>query len=472
MSGQSVDNGKKNNTGLYIPLALGIFLAFLPVLLFGGWYLRRTLKNELLKFETGLSWITVSRLLETEAERFDEAVNDGSREELDLRALSSETLFPAHRLGFTNALLFGIRESEVHSLRSQDDELIRYIYYDQNHELTELDTESGNAVRIEEGSDYYSYASMALSEKVPDRSLMAVGYQWNDESYYASFLPVMTNKPVRFGEHLLSDGSEGSCILICGQLNFSITEKMINFHVVRSTLIIYIALMIVVLFICSAVSWALGGPRKLHRSIRVIRRDNSLPFENVRTFRSSAFSPEIKELMENFQLMFLSIQEYQESISSIRKLYEPLLPAALLELFGREDIREIRPGDTVLVTGEAVELHLEGDTKNPGTKAGRNHYLAKLLDILQDAGMIVTELDTEHILALKCALENEPADFVKKDLVPRLYEADRKGSGVGEIRADVSEGEFQLFVTGIPEHMAIHMEKVSLDTESLPQAEV
>ena len=159
--------------------------------------------------------------------------------------------------------------------------------------------------------------------------------------------------------------------------------------------------------------------------------------------------------------MSIGTTKREKSISSIRKLYEPLLPAALLELFGREDIREIRPGDAALVKGTAVELYFEEDPKNPGTKAGRNYYLARLLDILRDAGLIVTRLDTGHITALKCAADGGSSDLMKEELIPKLYETERTGSGVEEIRAEASEGEFKLIVTGIPEHMAIRMEQVT-----------
>ena len=461
MSGQSIDNGKKKSAGFYIPLALELFIGFLPVLLLGGWYISRTLKTELLKFESGLSWITVCRLMEMETERFNEMMGLETVDTLDLAELSSEELLPGHLLGFSKALLFGIREDEVHSLTQQDDEQIRYIYYDENHELMELNTDSGSTVKIEEGSDYYNYAAMALGEKVPDRSLMETSYTWNNTKYYSCFMPAMTPKPVRFRDILLSDGSKGSCVLICGQQVYTVTEKMVNFHVVRATLIIYLALLIVVIFICLGVSWALRGPRRIHKSIRSMRKSNYAPFENDRTFQSSAIAPEIKELTESFQLMFLSIQEYQGSISSIRELYEPLLPAALLDLFGHGDIREIRPGDTTRIRGTKVDLYLEEDAKNSGTNSERNCYLKKLLDLLSADGLIVAELDADHISAVRCDADTEYSEHVSRDLLPKLYEADRAGTGLMALRAEITEGEFLLTLTGIPEHMAIRMEKIS-----------
>ena len=178
-------------------------------------------------------------------------------------------------------------------------------------------------------------------------------------------------------------------------------------------------------------------------------------------------SDEIQELFDNFQLMFLSLKQYRKSKLNIRELYESLLPAALLALFHHEDIREIRPGDTAVAEGRVLEIEFVsgGDDNAKEYIQGRNRLIAQILNLLESMNMIVTELEYDHISAIRVLEDEKLPEGAFDEEIRTIRSMYREGSGVDEIIVNEYEGEFCYVVTGIRGSMKICIEQMSSEDQ-------
>ena len=145
-----------------------------------------------------------------------------------------------------------------------------------------------------------------------------------------------------------------------------------------------------------------------------------------------------------------------------RELYDSLLPAALLALFGHEDIRSIKPGDSATVRGTVLSVRLISSKNDVRADIeGRNRLIVQILNMFESMNMIVTELEYDRITALLIQEDgkNQKDNFDEEIRTIRsLY---REGSGVNRIVVSKQKGEFSFTVTGITGYMKIRMEQIS-----------
>ena len=211
--------------------------------------------------------------------------------------------------------------------------------------------------------------------------------------------------------------------------------------------------------ICLSIYMALRNLKQVIRIMQGFVSGNSdLTGKNVK-LKDSGGIHEINELIDSFQLMFLSIQKYHRNISNIREIYEPTLPAAFLELFQHEDIRDIQPGDKAYVRGTAVSVQLitKSDTdKTPEQE--RNMLRSRILDILASMNIIVTELEYGRITGIYPEKYRKDSDYEEK--IIRIRSMDLTGSGVDELIVTETEGEFCYTIVGIEDHKRIRMEQM------------
>ncbi len=514
MPGNGISVPDKRKTHLfYLPLALEIFLGFIPFLILGGWFLTRLL-GELTIYESGMNWMTMVRMLQMEADRFEEQMQDDAVKVLDLGERTQQIILPVREQEGVEDIHFGTWSPGLSE--TANDIRTYYIFYGDNGELTELDPDKREISVIPADTEYHEIAAEAIREKVYSENFMRTSYQIGGNEYYGSFIPLVTSKPVQCGAVTLSDGSEGSCILVSGQISFNKTENNVRVHLMRMNALTFSLFVLFVAVVCFGVFWSLRKLRKITRIMkslssgkRTFQDPEIMEFMEDKRLKEGVM-PEIRDLMEYFQLLFLSIRKYQRSVSGIREAFEPVLPAAFLALFHRDDIREIRPGDQAIVKGRVLEVRMTPEGAPEERKLlKRNVLLGKILKILTSADMLVTELEFDRITAILLPEEEKTAEsavraentvgsagtakaektetekteaekteaektetekaeaqkteapaLTPEEAADQIRRLDGSDSGADKITAELLDGEFCYTVTGIPDHMAIRMEQI------------
>ena len=458
MSDNNADELKRIDTRFnYVPLALEVCVSFIPFLLLVVWCLYWMLA-EMTEYSDGLDWISMVRMVEMESSLFEERMADEKVDGLDLESDFGEaSVFDKNRNTSTDKNSFISKYAE----RDEDEDIrISYLFLRDNGELIELDAEKHELSAIPEDSAFHHQALLALYESPPRESMRRFYYEYKGESYYRSFRLLRPTKPVRYGNLQISDGKPGSRILISGrfwyehlQNNPKLDRKRLNIRIVVFD-IVFVGI------ICLSIYLALRNLKQVIRIMQGFVSGNSdLTGKNVK-LKDSGGIHEINELIDSFQLMFLSIQKYHRNISNIREIYEPTLPAAFLELFQHEDIRDIQPGDKAYVRGTAVSVQFiaKGDTDKTPVQE-RNMLCSRILDILASMNVIVTELEYDRITGIYP--EKYRKDSAYEDKIMRIQSMDLTGSGVDELIVTETEGEFCYTIVGIEDHKRIRMEQIS-----------
>ncbi len=115
-----------------------------------------------------------------------------------------------------------------------------------------------------------------------------------------------------------------------------------------------------------------------------------------RRFRES----EISDLINVFNRMAGNIRVSLRRTRRLTDMFEPFVPEKLLGLFGKEDIRSLKPGDSVEVTGELAYIRFRDDVDRERRTGLMNEMSEALTDALgQDGGMILN-FDAETMIIL------------------------------------------------------------------------
>ncbi len=111
---------------------------------------------------------------------------------------------------------------------------------------------------------------------------------------------------------------------------------------------------------------------------------------------------EIKEMTNLFHHMIVNIREHLQHIDLLERAYEPYIPQSLVNLFGKEDIKDISPEDETVVEDAAILIMDAQDFSKAVSKAGTQEmfqFLNRVLVILtasvEDAdGIVIQFTDT------------------------------------------------------------------------------
>ncbi|MDO4803523.1 MAG: hypothetical protein Q4A32_01725 [Lachnospiraceae bacterium] len=462
MSGNEARQVKSSKPRLlYMPLALEVFISFIPFMLLVVWCMNGLLDG-LTNYKGGLSWITMVRRVEKEACLFEDMMKDDALSKVDYAHDYQEITKLASNLEGTGNRVYEIGRTDGES--QSDDILIRYLFYNDRGDLMALNPMKREFSVVHEDTGYFMDAADALDEGGEPESMRRLVYERDEKNYYGCLLVLEPTKPVCCGNMLMSDGKEGSRILIAGEFNYDEIEKNagLDKKEVKTYGVLIIALLAVI--VCFVIFWALRRLRNVIYLMLKVCDGNTDHMEVDFVPKSKLGVPEIRELLENFQLMFLSIRKYQDNLSDIREIYEPLLPAAFLALFGREDIREIQPGDKAIVRGSVLSVQfISSNEMGKMLIRERNALICQTLECLTSNGWIVTELEYDEISALRTVGDGVPSGARLEAVMDKIRLLNRTGSGVDEILVAGTKGEFCYTVTGTRKHMAIRMEQLSVD---------
>ena len=442
----------------FFPVAAEIVLIFIFLIFLGGLAMHFSLREELTKYETGMYHMSMEQILEAEAGQFLVLAAKAGTGQIDMKQLEKDRNSDSisQDISFSGDLNFGYSRWEKNSRKNNI--YLRYVFSDGGEKLTELDVASGTTAPVDPESEFGKALADAVRSKKPEEVDIGTG----TGTMRMRMLPMKLFSPVMYGDRQLSQGGRNGVAVICA---YFFEESQIGNSRRRSLTVSLIAFsgLILSAVVMSFLIWhSLRVFKPIQASMEAIRRGEAEKAEEEgKKINELTTAPEVRELQENVRLMFLNIREYGENVNSITKEFEPVLPGALLKLFGREDIRDIVPGDEAVLDGISVYIGLEDEPEQENIPfREKNRLLGSGADAVSLLGGIVTAIGARHIRAVF----PEAVKGKMRELAEILQGLDLKGTGVRRIRISMKEGRSVLTVIGVPERMAIRQDQETADT--------
>ena len=447
---------KRRNTPFF-PVASEIVLIFILLIIVGGLAMHFALREELLRYETGMYRLSLEQLLEAEAEHFLAFDAKSGTDPVDMKELEEarNESYASEDISFSGALAFGFTDWE--RTRRRNSIHLSYVFTEGTGSLTELNVDKGTSSAIETESEL----GQALLKVILDRKIEEVVLGTGEKKRRVRMLPLKVVSPVKYGSTYLSKGGRRASAVICAyyyemqELKNSRRRGMMISLIPLSGLILFAVLVSAMLY------YSLRVFKPIQASMEAIRRGEAEKAEEEgKKVRELMSTPEVRELQDNVQLMFLSIREYGANVSSIIKEYEPLLPGVLLKWFGKEDIREICPGDEAVMNGVSMYVGLE-DAPGQGDVLfrDRNKLISGVVDAASLMGGTVVAIGYRHIRAIF----TEEVRFKVPDFIREVRGLELQGTGVRRIRISCSEGKSVLSVIGVRERMTVRQDQKTVD---------
>ena len=448
---------EKHRITPFFPVTSEIMLIFILLIIVGGLAMHFALREELLRYEAGMYRLSVEQLLEAEAEHFLAFDQKSGTDPVDMKELEEvrNGTYASEDISFTGTLAFGFTEWE--RTRRRNSIHLTYVFSDGTGSLTELSVHSGTSSAVDPDSE----RGQALMKVIHDRKIEEVVLGTGETKRRTRMLPIKIFSPVKYGDTLLSQGGRRSSAVICASYYEMQELKNSRRRGMMISLIPLSGLILFAVLVSAIIYYSLRVFKPIQACMEAIRRGEAEKAEEEgRKIRELMSTPEIRELQDNVQLMFLSIREYSANVSSIIKEYEPLLPGALLKWFGKDDIREICPGDEAVMNGISVYVGLEDE---PGQRdvpfRDRNKLISGAVDAASLLGGTVVAIGYRHIRAFF----TEEAKAKLPDYIREVRDLELQGTGVRRIRISCSEGNSTFSVIGVRERMALRQDQKTVD---------
>lgn len=289
------------------------------------------------------------------------------------------------------------------------------------------------------------------------------GAQWvDDESQYCLFLQPLDG-PVRYDGSPLLYNIAGAQIgmLVKGDLSF--VDDSVRGRVTLYVLCLSAFLLIIITAMCVSI----------HRYLRVLRdmgwimqryrlqQYSDMLMEELRKrmamVRRRSRDSELKDLVESFYAMICNLQDYRDTVESIKNQYEPFVPEELLCLFHREVALDVRPGSRAELDGAVLKVHFE-----PCRLGEDNPLCAAVCELIRSKGGVVIHIAKSGIEAVFPAAGNDAdgrfeAEHAGQEAAEKIQSLSTDGTGVRTIATKVWCGTFCLRVIGCEKRMAIRL---------------
>lgn len=287
------------------------------------------------------------------------------------------------------------------------------------------------------------------------------GIQWaEDGSYFCLFLQPL-NGPVTYDGSPLLYNVAGARIGMLVKGNLSFVDDSVRQRVLGYVLALCGFLLIFIIAMCLSVhrylrvlrdmGWIMQRYRLLQNAITEEIR------ERLAIVRRRSKDSELKDLVESFYAMACNLQDYWETVESIKSKYEPFAPEALLGLLRKGDSLDVRPGDTAEVAGALLKVRLD-----PWEPADTNPLCAAVCEIISSSGGIIVRTAGSGIEAIFPAAGSDAEDLSEAERAGQEASDQIQNLGIDEtdgvtIVTKVWRGVFCLRVIGSEKRMDVRL---------------
>jgi len=285
------------------------------------------------------------------------------------------------------------------------------------------------------------------------------------EEYRLQVLPAECQ--IHFGEQTLLYRYEGAGVGIVGSADLSSIRVQTMQRSLKVTGRFFGVLWICTLLFCLLVHRSLALFRTIRGAMHTFTVGRLPSLEKLRTlFRldRSLYRDEIKKLTDSFLLMSGRLEDYRDSVETLRNRYEPFIPGSLTAVFGKKELPEIVPGDAAACQGERFSVLFEPEAGAMEQPERRNRLYSAVCEIISGKGGIVTAFTEEGLEAVFPAGKapgsgsSDPAG----EAAALICALKTEETGVSDIQITRKPGTYRLRVIGHPLRMMIRTEAGSL----------
>ncbi len=456
MSDGKLKETEERKRTLNFPVALEIILIFLLLMFLGGFVMYQAMEEEFLSYELGMYQISMEQILDVETQRFLEMSEDAGKNgtvNLEKNEENHNQARNDRTIEFTGELAFGLSDWESTSRRANI--FMRYVFMNQDRTITALNSGTGLTEEIDPESDFAEAVRYTLLE----RKEVEADLDYGGFNLYMRLHPMHISPRVQYGDAVISKGGKDTSVVICSYYDPDHVAEASHRRKMTVMFLTCSGLVLVSIAVCIMIYRSLRVFRPMRASMDAIRKgEEEKAEEEGEKVRKLAATPEIMDLQESFQLMFLSSREYQANVTSITKMYDPLLPGALVDLFGKKDIRELAPGDQAALRGSMFLMGTEMEARSDVPFREMNRVYSDAANAAALRGGIVIAMGSRHITVY---FPDTDQAVSSGDVIDMIRGLDLKGTGVKRIRMSWDRGDFTLSVIGVPERMTIRMDQES-----------
>ncbi len=450
------------NTLRSVPVVVEILLIVSPILIAGCFYMYTTIMRVLVSHDMKYYSLTAEHMISIQGDRLLAAMDQNGDDAVDLRLMPVDILssqlnnIASSRL---EAWFLGHDEGQ-----ERDPIYLRYLILEADGSISEFDGKTGIMYGKDSTPEERELTNLMGETELPwdGTELQEVSFGGRGHAVDTYLLPIPVKKKVCYGDIPLRSPEDANRLILGCYILEDEVMKDCRFRTMKAAVIGLGALLIVIIPAFIVALRSLRGLRIMRRYMDSVST-KTVPRELSRALAESedTSSAEITELLINFQLMALKIQDYQEDVGTIMTLFEPLVPGAILKLFGKEDIRELNPGDRAEAEGAALTARLvSGRESEQPEFSVRNQLITDLLDIVKSKGGLIMELGYDHLTAFFPETDGEvTASGLAFACAEEFKKAERTDSGVRRIRTVIREGSIGFIAEGTPERMDIRLEE-------------
>ena len=461
MSGREVNGwAKKKESSFWLPAALEMLLFLIPLMILGGWYLHVLMENRFLKNELVQYRQLTEQCVAAEIRRLS-GMSDlsGGGKELPEQADLRE--------------LFGGKDTlEIDGV---NDPRFFYLAAGADGSRIRADVRRGEILPVLPETEVFKLMEQALLMK----GIVTGNIRSESAEYRSSVVAVPVRTPVWFGGEKILEGKEGDALVICCGIDYGAVKEECHNLTWKAGRQIFLGFGVVILILSFLIVRALRALKPMQRMMEELEQGKNPETAEASILR--AMTPgsrdEVAELTETFLRMAGTIREYTENVGGIHGVYSPFLPDSLLEFFGKEDMREIVPGDKVEIYGDFLRLEFEDADASGPASGERNRVIGEAADAIMKNGGIVLSLDMHQVAGVfplieEDIIEEEPeseepeelSEVIESAKSPVIQAAEAAagislaGSGIREIHAGITRRNSLLMVIGASSRMAIRMD--------------
>ncbi len=319
-----------------------------------------------------------------------------------------------------------------------------------------VDSTAGTSRELTEDEDLFVKCSEAAAG--------SGAVQWEHEGAYFSLFLEPIDGPLTFeGSPLLYNVADGSIgMFVKGDLSF--VEDSVRGRVLMYVLILYGLLLIILAVMCMSVHRSLRVLRDMRGMMQRYRLEQKPIKEELKRLkaivRKQGGDNELKNLAESFYAMAGNLQDYQDTVDSIRNKYEPFVPEAVLSKLCRKNPLDIRPGDTAEITGDLLELRFEPSCESTDS----NRLLAEACELIMSKGGMVVCIAESGLKAIfpltgSGAADTSGSESAAEEAAELIQNLRRDNTVAETIRTELRHGTYRLQVIGSAKRMTIRLDE-------------
>lgn len=224
-------------------------------------------------------------------------------------------------------------------------------------------------------------------------------------NYMAAFLAVKTSGKNIFydGEKLADAGDADTAVIFCSIADRDAITELQHGSVMGTTAVLSAGFVIMLMILAVILIRELSSLKLMRSTMDAIMAAESgeeADDDSVALIERHFRESEIEDLVNVFNRMAGSIKVSLRRTRRLTEMFEPFVPEKLLKMFGKSDIRDVKVGDSMEVTGTLVYIRFRECIRQERRLVLMSSLSDALIDVLQQSKGMILNFDSNTMIIL------------------------------------------------------------------------